>query len=46
MRGILDQTLKLWDVATGQLLRTFVGHTGFIESVESRPTARARSRGV
>ena len=28
LSGGADKTVKLWDVATGALLRTFVGHTG------------------
>jgi WD40 repeat protein len=31
--GSSDATLKLWDVETGQELRTFVGHTNRITSV-------------
>ena len=30
-------TLKLWDAATGQLLRTFEGHTGWVTSVAFSP---------
>ncbi|MEQ1906207.1 MAG: WD40 repeat domain-containing protein, partial [Pirellulaceae bacterium] len=31
--GSLDNTLKLWDAATGQGLRTLRGHTGWVSSV-------------
>ena len=31
--GSQDQTIKLWDLDTGKLLRTFTGHTGAIWSV-------------
>ena len=30
LSGSGDKTLKLWDVATGQELRTFTGHTGSV----------------
>ena len=29
--------MKLWDLATGQLLRTFEGHSGFVPSVAFSP---------
>src|SRR6202030_3105911 len=46
LSGSWDQTLKLWDAATGQLLRTFVGHAGLVESVTFSPDgARALSSG-
>ena len=32
LSGAHDKTLKLWDTATGKVLRTFVGHTGNISS--------------
>ena len=35
--GSADMTLKLWDVATGRLLRTFEGHRYTIESVAFSP---------
>jgi WD40 repeat protein len=31
--GSLDKTVKLWDVTTGQLLRTLSGHSGTVEEV-------------
>jgi len=31
--GSYDSTLKLWDVNTGQCLRTFKGHSGYVKSV-------------
>ena len=33
LSGSTDQTLKLWDVATGQCVRTFKGHTDTVNSV-------------
>jgi WD40 repeat protein/serine/threonine protein kinase len=33
LSGSADETLKLWDVASGHCLRTFEGHTGAVDSV-------------
>jgi WD40 repeat protein len=33
LSGSADQTLKLWDAATGKLIRTFQGHTNVVTSV-------------
>src|SRR5205823_1766695 len=33
LSGGEDKTLKLWDVGTGRLLRTLVGHSGSIRTV-------------
>ena len=35
--GELDKTVKLWDAATGQLLRTFEGHADVVNSVAFSP---------
>lgn len=35
-----DGTVRLWDVRTGQLLRTFNGHKGFVMSVAVSPDGR------
>ena len=35
--GSHDQTIKLWDINTGQTLRTLQGHTGWIWSVAFSP---------
>ena len=32
LSGGADNSLKLWDLATGHRLRTFVGHTGTVEA--------------
>ena len=31
--GSDDRTVKLWNSSTGQLLRTFTGHSHYVESV-------------
>ncbi len=40
LSGSLDNTLKLWDVATGRCLRTFEGHTEPVSSVCLSPDGR------
>ncbi len=35
-----DNALKLWDLATGQVLRSFVGHVGAVKSVALSPDGR------
>ena len=35
--GSSDDTIKLWDVATGRELRTLQGHTGWVYSVAFSP---------
>jgi WD40 repeat protein len=37
LTGSGDKTLKLWDVATGKLLRSFDGHIGEVRSVAFSP---------
>ena len=37
LSGSFDNTVKLWDVASGRLLRTFVGHAGVVQSVAFSP---------
>ena len=37
LSGSDDKTLKLWDAATGALLRTFEGHSGSVNSVAFSP---------
>jgi WD40 repeat protein len=40
LTGSLDNTAKLWDVATGAEVRTFSGHTGSVESVAFSPDGK------
>ena len=37
LSGSPDKTLKLWDAATGELIRTFEGHAGGVTSVAFSP---------
>ena len=37
LSGSGDKTLKLWDAATGALLRTFEGHSDVVNSVAFSP---------
>ena len=38
--GSWDRTIKLWDLETGSLLRTFIGHTNLVDSVAFSPDGR------
>ncbi len=38
--GSEDNSLKLWDVATGRVIRTFVGHSNWVTSVAFSPDAK------
>ena len=40
LSGSYDRTLKLWDLQTGDLIRSFVGHTEAICSVAVSPDNR------
>ena len=40
LSGSDDKTLRLWDIATGECLRTFEGHTGSVSSVSFSPDGR------
>jgi WD40 repeat protein len=42
LSGSDDYTLKSWDVATGKLIRTFEGHSGWVESVSFTPQENDR----
>jgi WD40 repeat protein len=35
--GDLKRTLRLWDTATGQLIRVFEGHSGAVRAVAFSP---------
>src|SRR5205809_715185 len=37
LSGALDNTLKLWDVSSGRILRTFGGHADAVNSVAFSP---------
>jgi len=37
LSGSFDNTLKLWDVNTGSLVRSFAGHTDYVTSVAFSP---------
>ena len=40
LSGSLDNSLKLWEVATGRELRSFNGHTNYVNSVAFSPDGR------
>jgi WD40 repeat protein len=40
-----DKTIKLWDVATGSLVRTLTGHTDYVRSVAFSPDGRLLASG-
>jgi WD40 repeat protein len=43
--GSDDKTIKLWDVATGSLVRTLEGHTRDVSSVAFSPDGRLLASG-
>jgi WD40 repeat protein len=40
LTGGFDHTAKLWDAATGELVRDFYGHTGAVDSVAFSPDGK------
>ncbi|MBA3017350.1 MAG: caspase family protein [Proteobacteria bacterium] len=40
LSGSADNTIKLWDVATGREIRTFTGHTAAVESIAFSPDGK------
>jgi WD40 repeat protein/serine/threonine protein kinase len=45
LSGSGDQTLKLWELASGKELRTFTGHTGRVSSVAITPDGQTALSG-
>jgi predicted NACHT family NTPase len=41
----MDNTIRLWDAASGALLRTLEGHTSWVLSVAFSPDGRALASG-
>jgi WD40 repeat protein len=44
--GSNDQTLKVWDAASGRLIADCVGHTGFVSAVAFSPDSRLVASGA
>jgi WD40 repeat protein len=40
-----DNTVRLWNAQTGEHLRTYLGHTGIINSVVFSPDSRVLASG-
>ncbi len=43
--GSFDQTVRLWDVKTGETIRTLTGHIGIVESVSFSPNGQTLASG-
>ena len=44
--GSLDQTIKLWNLATGKELRTLTGHKGYVTSVAFSPDGQTLASSI
>lgn len=45
LSGSHDRTIKLWNLSTGQLIRSFEGHSGFVRSVAFSPDGQTALSG-
>ena len=45
LSGSYDNTLKLWDISTGKVIRTFEGHTNWVFSVAFSPDGKTALSG-
>ena len=43
--GVSDDTIRLWDVGTGRVIRTLTGHTSWVRSVSFSPDGQTLASG-